>query len=334
MKAISVHGDRSAPQLVWGDVPDLTIAPDEVLVDIYATAVNRADLSQARGAYPPPPGASDILGLEMAGVIREVGAEVSGWQTGDRVCALLPGGGYAEQAAVPAEMLLRLPDDWTFAQGAAVPEVWYTAYVNLFVEGSLQPGETALLHAGASGVGTAAIQLCVAYGARPLVTVGSADKQAACRELGAELAHNRHEGSFREPVLAATDGAGVDVVLDPVGAAYLADNIAVLARYGRLIHIGLLSGSKAELDLGQVMGKRLRLVGSTLRSRPPAEKIAITRRFERDVWPKLVSGELRPIIDASFPVAEAQAAHAFVQANANTGKVILTVRPETDQDAR
>jgi putative PIG3 family NAD(P)H quinone oxidoreductase len=326
MKAITIHGDQSAPQLVWENVPDLTIAPDEVLVDVWATAVNRADLSQAHGAYPPPPGASDILGLEMAGVIRAVGPAVSGWGAGDRVCALLPGGGYAEQAAVPAEMLLRLPDDWSFAQGAAVPEVWYTAYVNLFIEGQLQSGETALLHAGASGVGTAAIQLCVAYGARPMVTVGSAAKQAACRELGAVLAHNRHEGSFREPVLEATDGAGVDVILDPVGAAYLADNIAVLARYGRLIHIGLLSGSKAELDLGQVMGKRLRLVGSTLRSRPVAEKIAITRRFEQEVWPRLISGELQPIIDTRFPIAEAHAAHAAVQSNANTGKVILVVR--------
>lgn len=330
MKAIAVHNDGASPHLVWEDVAGITIAGDEVLVDVHATAVNRADLLQARGAYPPPPGASDILGLEMAGIIREVGEAVTGWRPGDRVCALLPGGGYAEQAAVPAAMLLRLPDEWSFVQGAAVPEVWYTAYVNLFIEGRLQPGETALIHAGASGVGTAAVQLCVANRARALVTVGSPDKQAACRQLGAALAHNRREGSFREPVLAATDGAGVDVIIDPVGADYLADNIAVLARYGRLIHIGLLSGSTAELDLGQVMGKRLRLIGSTLRSRPVAEKIAITRRFEREVWPKLISGELRPIIDTTFPIQEAQAAHEYVRANANTGKVILSVRPDPD----
>ncbi len=245
------------------------------------TAVNRADLSQARSNYPPPPGASKVLGLEMAGVVREVGTAVTGWQPGDRVCALLPGGGYAEQAAVPAEMLLRLPDDWSFAQGAAVPEVWYTAFVNLFIEGELQPGETALIHAGASGVGTAAIQLAVAFGSRAFVTVGSPEKQTTCRELGAELAVNRKVEGFLEPVRAATDGQGVHVILDPVGAAYLADNISALARYGRLVHIGLLSGAKAELDLGQVMGKRLRLIGSTLRNRPPAEKIAITRRFEQ-----------------------------------------------------
>lgn len=328
MKAIAVHDDDDQPRLALEDAPVPVLADNEVLVDVYATAVNRADLAQARGAYPPPPGASKILGLEMAGVIREVGSDVSGWAPGDRVCALLPGGGYAEQAAVPAAMLLRLPDEWSFAQGAAVPEVWYTAFVNLFIEGQLQPGETALIHAGASGVGTAAIQLCVAHGARALVTVGSLDKQAACLALGADLAVNRHVEGFLAPVQAATDGLGVDVILDPVGADYLADNIAALARYGRLIHIGLLSGSKAELDLGQVMGKRLRLIGSTLRSRPVAEKIDITHRFEREVWPKLISGDLRPIIDTSFPIEQAQAAHEYVRANANTGKVILAVRAD------
>lgn len=328
MKAIVVHHGSAGPELVWEDVPDVTISDDEVLVDVWATAVNRADLSQARGGYPPPYGASPILGLEMAGVIRGVGSSVTGWQPGDRVCALLPGGGYAEQAAVPAEMLLLLPDEWTFAQGAAVPEVWYTAFVNLFVEGQFQAGETALIHAGASGVGTAAIQLVVAAGGRALATVGSPDKQAACRELGAELVVDRHVEMFLAPVMAATDGRGVDVILDPVGAEYLKDNISALARHGRLIHIGLLGGARAELDLGQVMGRRLRLIGSTLRNRPLAEKIAITRRFEEEVWPKLIAGELRPIIHTTFPVAEAGQAHAYVLANSNTGKVILTVRED------
>jgi putative PIG3 family NAD(P)H quinone oxidoreductase len=322
MKAIIVRGDMKNPLLVWEETADVGYGADEVLVDVRATAVNRADLSQARGNYAPPPGASDILGLEMAGVIREVGAEVVGWRPGDRVCALLPGGGYAGQAAVPAGMLLRLPDEWSFAQGAAVPEVWYTAFINLFDEGQLKAGETALIHAGASGVGTAAIQLAVAAGARAIATAGSDEKAAFCGELGA-IAINYKTQDFLAETLAATDGQGVDVILDPVGGDYLARNVAALRRFGRLVNIGLLGGTKGELNMGHLLGKRLRLVGSTLRGRPVAEKIAITRRFEVEVWPKLVSGQLRPIIDRAFPIAEAQAAHEYVLANRNIGKVIL-----------
>jgi putative PIG3 family NAD(P)H quinone oxidoreductase len=324
MKAISVRGDKENPVLVWEDVPDIGYGPDEALVDVRAAAVNRADLWQARGNYPPPSGASEILGLEMAGVIREVGAAATGWQAGDRVCALLPGGGYAERAAVPAGMLLRLPDHWSFAQGAAVPEVWYTAYINLFDEGQLKAGETALIHAGASGVGTAAIQLVVDAGARAFATASSATKVAFCRELGA-TAFNYKEQDFAVEVLAATDGAGVDVILDPVGGDYLARNVVLLRRFGRLVNIANLSGTKGELDVSRVLGRRLRIIGSTLRGRPPTEKIAITRRFERDVWPKLADGRLRPIIDSAFPIAEAQAAHERVLANRNIGKVILEV---------
>lgn len=324
MKAIGVHGDKANPMLVWEEVPDIDYSADEALVEARATAVNRADLSQARGNYPPPAGASEVLGLEMAGVVVEVGANVTGWRPGDRVCALLPGGSYAERAAVPAGMLLRLPDDWSFVQGAAVPEVWYTAYINLFDEGALKPGETALIHAGASGVGTAAIQLAVDAGARAIATAGSAEKAAFCRELGA-IAINYKEQDFLAEVLAHTDGQGVDVILDPVGGAYLARNIAALRRFGRLVNIGLLGGAKGELNMGQLLGKRLRVVGSTLRNRPMAEKIAITRRFEAEIMPKLVDGRLRPIIDTIFPIAEAQAAHEYVQANRNVGKVILEI---------
>lgn len=322
MKAIAVRGDKSNPVLVWEDVPDIGYGADEVLVETRATAVNRADLSQARGNYPPPAGASDILGLEMAGVVREVGKEVTGWRPGDSVCALLPGGGYAERAAVPAGMLLRLPDDWSFAQGAAVPEVWYTAYINLFDEGQLKEGETALIHAGASGVGTAAIQLAVDAGARAIATAGSEEKVAFCRELGAIAINYKTQGYLAE-VMAATDGQGVDVILDPVGGAYLASNISALRRFGRLVNIGLLGGAKGELHMGQVLGKRLRVIGSTLRSRPVDEKIAITRRFAAEVMPKLADGRLRPIIDITFPIAEAQTAHEYVLANRNIGKVIL-----------
>ena len=323
MKAIIVQGEKDNPTLVWGDAPEPVCGPDEVLVDVRAAAVNRADLWQARGHYPPPFGASAILGLEMAGVVREGGAAVPTFGAGDRVCALLPGGGYAERVTVPAGMLLRLPADWSFAQGAAVPEVWYTAYINLFDEGALKAGETALIHAGASGVGTAAIQLAVDAGARVFATAGSGEKVARCRELGAELAVNYKEGDFAAEVMAATDGAGVDVILDPVGGGYLARNIALLKPFGRLVNIANLGGSKGELDMGRVLGRRLRIIGSTLRGRPVAEKIAITRKFEADVWPKLADGRLRPIIDRVFPIVEAQAAHAYVLENRNIGKVIL-----------
>ncbi len=325
MKAISVHGEKRSPILVWADAADVVHGPDEVLVAVRATAVNRADLMQARGHYPPPPGASEILGLEMAGVISEVGANVTGWQPGDRVMALLPGGGYAERAAVPAGMLLRLPDGWSFAQGAAVPEVWYTAYLNLFDEGQLKPGETALIHAGASGVGTAAIQLVIDAGARAIATAGSDDKVAFCRELGAE-AINYKTQDFLAEALALTDGQGVDVILDPVGGDYLARNVDALRRFGRLVNIGLLGGVNGELNMGQLLGKRLRLIGSTLRARPVAEKIALTRRFAAEVMPKLADGRLRPIIDTAFSIAEAQAAHEYVAANRNIGKVILEIK--------
>jgi putative PIG3 family NAD(P)H quinone oxidoreductase len=325
MHAIVVKGTPAAPLLVWERVADVDYGPDEVLVAVRATAVNRADLSQARGHYPPPPGASEILGLEMAGVITAVGDNVQDWQVGDRVCALLPGGGYAEYAAVPQGLLLRLPEDWTFAMGTAVPEVWYTAFVNLFLEGNLQPGETVLIHAGASGVGTAAIQLARAAGATVFVTAGAEEKLARCRTLGAALAVNYKEQDFLEAVLAATDGAGVDLILDPVGGAYLDRNVRALRPFGRLVNIGLLGGGPGEMNVALLLRKRLHIVGSTLRNRPLAEKIAITRQFRERFWPLLVAGELQPVIDRVFPITEAQAAHAYVLQNRNVGKVILAV---------
>jgi tumor protein p53-inducible protein 3 len=325
MHAIVVKGTPAAPLLVWERVADVDYGPDEVLVAVRATAVNRADLSQARGHYPPPPGASEILGLEMAGVITAVGDNVQDWQVGDRVCALLPGGGYAEYAAVPQGLLLRLPEDWTFAMGTAVPEVWYTAFVNLFLEGNLQPGETVLIHAGASGVGTAAIQLARAAGATVFVTAGAEEKLARCRTLGASLAVNYKEQDFLEAVLAATDGAGVDLILDPVGGSYLDRNVRALRPFGRLVNIGLLGGGPGEMNVALLLRKRLRIVGSTLRNRPLAEKIAITRQFRERFWPLLVAGELQPVIDRVFPITEAQAAHAYVLQNRNVGKVILAV---------
>ncbi|MCB8944316.1 MAG: NAD(P)H-quinone oxidoreductase [Ardenticatenaceae bacterium] len=325
MKGIVVKGEKGSPVLVWEDVADVVCGAGEVLVAVGATAVNRADLSQARGNYPPPPGASEILGLEMAGTIEAVGEGVSGWRVGDRVCALLPGGGYAQKVVVPAGMLMSVPGDWTLAQAAAIPEVWFTAYVNLFLEGDLQPGERVLIHAGGSGVGTAAVQLAHHIGAEAYVTAGAALKLERCRQLGAALAVNYKEEDFLEAVLAFTNHEGVDVVLDPVGAAYLDRNMQVLRRYGRLVNIGLLSGAKTEMNMGLLIGKRLKLIGSTLRTRPLAEKVEITRQFSERFWPKLIAGELQPIVDTVFPIEQAQAAHEYVAEDKNIGKVILAV---------
>lgn len=325
MKAIIVQGTPEHPLLTWADAPDVICGPEEVIVDVRASAVNRADLSQVRGHYPPPPGASPLLGLEMAGVIRQLGSHVTDWQVGDRVCALLVGGGYAEQVAVHQAMLLRLPEAWTFAQAAAVPEVWYTAFINLCLEAGLQAGETVLIHAGASGVGTAAIQLTRAWGGHPIVTAGSETKLARCQALGAELAINYKTQDFAAAILAADQSIGVDVILDPVGGPYLARNIRLLKPFGRLVNIGLLGGAEGQLDMATVLRKRLRIIGSTLRNRPLAEKIAITRQFQALVWPRLISGELQPIMDTTFPMPAAQAAHDYVRQDHNVGKVILTL---------
>lgn len=323
MKSIVVHTIDGKPELNWEDVPDVVIRPNECLVNIKATAVNRADLSQARGNYPPPTGASEILGLEMAGEIVAIGADVSGWRIGDRVCALLPGGGYAEQVAVPDGMLLPMPDHWSFAQGAAVPEVWLTAFVNLFLEGKLKTGETALIHAGASGVGTAAIQLAKAAGATVYVTAGATHKLDRCRELGADLAINYKEQDFSAEILAMSDG--VDVILDPVGGGYLARNANVCRHFGRIINIGLLGGGQAEINMAHVLRKRLTIIGSTLRTRPLAEKIAITAQFADRFWEQLLSGDLQIVIDSQFSITDARQAHDYVAQNHNIGKVILTV---------
>jgi len=326
MKAIVIKNQADQPRLVWEEVSEPQLASEEVLVEVYATAVNRADLLQARGLYPPPPGASEILGLEMAGRIATVGEGVADWRVGDRVCALLAGGGYAERVTVRRELLLRIPDQWTFIQAAAVPEVWLTAFVNLFLEGRLSIGETVLIHAGGSGVGTAAIQLAREIGAIVSVTAGSEAKLKTCRELGAALCVNYQQADFCEAVIAATDGRGVDLILDPVGANYLQRNLNALAKKGRLVNIGLLGGRIAEIDLAQVLTQNLHIIGSTLRARPLAEKALITREFSQRFWPLLADGTLRPIIDRTFPIQEAQAAHEFVRANRNTGKVMLIVK--------
>ena len=323
MKAIVVRQKADKPLLEWDDVEDVMYGTDEVLVEIRASAVNRADLSQARGNYPPPAGVTDILGLEASGIVKAVGSEVTQWKVGDRVCCLLPGGGYAERVAVPAGMLMRLPDNWSFEQGAAIPEVWLTAFVNLFLEGTLREGETVLVHAGGSGVGTAAIQLARVSGATVLITAGAEEKLETGRTLGASLGVNYKEHDFSETVRAFTSGAGVDLILDPVGADNFTRDIELLREHGRLVVIGLLSGGQAQISLGHVLAKSLRIIGSRLRPRPVDEKIAITTAFVDRYWPLFEAGTLKPVIDRVFPMSEADEAHNYVLQNRNIGKVIL-----------
>lgn len=326
MKAIVVKTEKKRPQLVWEDVPDINPGPAEVLVDIKATAVNRADLLQALGLYPPPPGGSAILGLEMAGVVSAIGDQVKGPKIGDRVIGLLSGGGYAQQVAVHSRMLLQMPDSWSFFQGAAIPEVWLTAFSNLFMEAGLTSGQTVLIHAGGSGVGTAGIQMAREAGAVVYVTAGTAAKLDRCRELGASLGINYKQQDFVEEVMAASQGRGVDIILDPIGGAYLNQNLDLLKDNGRLVNIGLLGGSTAEINLGAVLGKSLRIIGTRLRSRSLTEKIQITQRFKEWFFPMLEDGKLAPVIDSVYPIEAAQAAHDYVKQNKNTGKVILEVQ--------
>ena len=325
MKAVVVKKTDGQPKLIWQDVPDVNHGPDEVLVDIKATAVNRADLLQARGDYPPPNGASEILGLEMCGVIAAVGESAEGWRVGDRVLGLLSGGGYAERVAVHPEMLIRLPDSWSFTDGAAIPEVWLTAFSNLFLEGGLQAGEKVMIHAGGSGVGTAAIQLTRAAAAMVYVTAGTAAKLDKCQALGASLAVNYKSQDFYQEVMRITDGHGIDLILDPVGAAYLSRNLDLLRVNGRLVSIGLMGGHAAEINMGTILGKSLRIIGTRLRARPLTEKIQITREFKQRFWPMLEDGRLEPVIDRVFPIEDAQAAHGLVRQNINIGKVILEI---------
>jgi len=289
---------------------------------VHATAVNRADLLQRQGGYAPPPGASPILGLELAGEVVQPAGE---WRTGDRVMAVVTGGGYAELAAVPAGMAMRIPERFSYQEAAAIPEAFLTAYLNLFTLGRLQAGEVALIHAGASGVGTAAIQLVCVAGARAIATAGSDEKLALCRELGAEPAINYKSEPFADRVRAATDGRGADVVLDFVGAPYWDSNMAALALGGRLMLIGFLGGSRGQLDLGALMGKSLIVSGTTLRRTALPQKLALTQAFSEFALPRFARGELRPVIDRVMSLAQAAEAHRVLEANTNAGKVVLSV---------
>lgn len=325
MKAILVEKDST--RLYIGDVPDLRPGADELLVDVKATALNRADLLQKRGLYPPPPGASEIIGLETAGVVKEVGSNVAGWKPGDRVCALLPGGGYAQQVTIPAGMAIPIPDNLSFEEAAAIPEVFLTAYLNLFVLGQLQPGQTVLIHAGASGVGTAAIQLVREAGATSIVTAGSAEKLDACLTLGANNAINYKEGPFATAVKELTGGKGVNIILDFIGASYFEQNIKSLAMDGKLIIIGTMGGAKAEsFNLGLLLFRRLQVIGTALRSQPVEKKIELTQSFMDFALPRFKDERLVPVIDSIYEWDEVNEAHERMEKNLNTGKIILKVR--------
>ncbi|HEX7043406.1 MAG TPA: NAD(P)H-quinone oxidoreductase [Burkholderiales bacterium] len=320
MKAILVKQPGPAENMVYGDAPDPTPKADELLVRVRATAVNRADILQRLGMYPPPPGAPDILGLEIAG---EVVQPAGRWRTGDRVMAVVPGGGYAELATVPAAQAMPIPKDFSYEQAAAIPEAFQTAYLNLFVLGRLQPGEIALIHAGASGVGSAAIQLARAAGARVFATAGSQEKLELCRNLGAELAINYKQEKFSERVLAATDGRGVDVILDFVGAPYWNDNLAAAARFARLMLIGFLGKTRGELDLAPLLQKAMTVAATTLRRLPAPQKEALIEALSQFALARFERGELKPVIDCVLPIERAADAHRHMEANRNLGKIVL-----------
>ena len=321
MKAISQEGD----DLLWKENPDPDLKKDEVLIRIKASAINRADLLQRSGNYPVPPGASPILGLECSGIVEEVGGQVENLIKGDEVCALLAGGGYAEKVSVPSGQVLKVPKGFSFEQAAALPEVFATAYFNLYMEANLSEGEKTLIHAGASGVGTAAIQICKAKGNPCFVTAGTKEKISRCMELGAEGGTVRNEENFADAVAKWTDNNGVQVILDPVGANYLEDNMKSLTLEGRLVMIGLMGGAETSINLGLLMMKRLRIIGSTLRAQPIPKKTEIMNNLKEKVWPSLESGEIKPIIDTVIPIEEVDKAHKLMESNQTFGKVILKV---------
>lgn len=323
MRAVVITEHGGPEVLDWSEVEDPPCGPGEVLVDVVASAVNRADILQRLGRYPPPSGASPYPGLECSGRIAALGDDVSGWRVGDEVCALLDGGGYAERVAVPAGQLLPVPNGVPVGDAAALPEASCTVYSNVFAIGGLKPGETLLVHGGASGVGTAAIQLARYRGARVFCTAGSAAKLDRCRELGADVTINYREEDFVARAKEETGGRGIDVVLDIVGAEYLPANVSVLATAGRLVVIGLMGGRTGELDMGRLLTKRGTIYATTLRARPPEEKAQIVAQVRDQVWPALTAGALRPVIDRSVPMAEAADAHRVVEASEHIGKVLL-----------
>ncbi|MGF1661052.1 MAG: NAD(P)H-quinone oxidoreductase [Kineosporiaceae bacterium] len=323
MLAMTVPEPGGPEAFTAAEVPDPAAGPGEVVLDVVAAGVNRADLLQREGRYPAPPGAPPWPGLECSGVVREVGEAVAGWAPGDPACALLDGGGYAERVAVRADRLLPVPGGVTLVEAAALPEVACTVWSNLAMTAVLRRGEVLLVHGGAGGVGTFAVQLAAALGARVAVTAGSAAKLEVCSRLGAEILVNHREEDFVAVVREATGEHGVDVVLDNMGAEYLARNVDVLAPGGRLVVIGLQGGRRAELDLGALMARRGAVVGTTLRTRPPAEKAAIVASVREHVWPLVASGAVRPVVHEVLPLTEAAHAHRVMAESSHVGKLLL-----------
>ena len=329
MHAIEISQPGGPEVLRWTEQPDPTPAAGEVLLEVHAAAVNRADVQQRQGNYPPPPGASEVLGLECSGVVRELGEGVTGWQVGDEVCALLAGGGYAELVAVPAEQLLPVPEGLDLYAAAALPEVACTVWSNVVMTARLAEGEVLLVHGGGSGIGTHAIQVATALGARVAVTAGSAEKLARCEALGAEILVNYREQDFVEEVRGATDGRGADVVLDNMGAKYLPRNVDVLAKDGRLVVIGMQGGRTGDLDLATLLGKRGTVHAAGLRGRPvtgPSSKADVIAAVREGVWPMVADGRVRPVVHAELPVAEAARAHELLDGPDVVGKLVLRVR--------
>lgn len=319
---------ESSENLLWREVPDVSPENGEVLVKVSSAGVNRADLLQAAGNYPPPPGASPILGLEVSGVIAAVGGGVSDWSVGQEVCALLAGGGYAEYVAVPAGQLMPLPTGVGLHDAAALPEVACTVWSNVVTAAALQPNEVLLVHGGASGIGTHAIQIAHALGATVAATAGSADKLELCRELGADTVISYRDEDFVDRIREATGGAGADVILDIMGAAYLDRNLDALAPDGRLVIIGMQGGVKADLNIGKLMTKRLRVIGTTLRARPvggAVGKSAIVAEVVASVWPMVGDGRVRPVIGGRYPITDAAQAHRALASGQTYGKILLTI---------
>lgn len=329
MRAIVFDAPGGPDSLHVADVPEPKAGPGEVLIDVTATAVNRADTLQRRGLYPPPPGSSQIIGLECSGRIASLDAVLpekrGGWSVGDPVCALLAGGGYAERVAVPIGQVMPVPAGIDLGLAAALPEVACTVWSNLFLVGNLLPAQTLLVHGGAGGIGTFAIQLATAFGVCVIATAGSPAKLALCRELGADEVIDYREEDFVARVAEFTDGEGVDVILDNMGASYLDRNLRALAIEGRLVIIGMQGGTRAELDIGRLLSRRCAVIATSLRSRPSAAKAAICAGVIEHVWPLVASGAVRPVVHATLPLEEAARAHALMEAGEHTGKILLTV---------
>ena len=325
MRAVIASAAGGPEVLSVGEVPDPVAGPGEVLVAVVATAVNKADTLQRQGFYPPPPGASDVLGLECSGRIVALGEGVEGWAVGDEVCALLSGGGYAELVAVPAGQLLPVPAGIDLVSAASLPEVSCTVWSNVFMVAGLQPGESFLVHGGAGGIGTLAIQLATALSAKVITTAGSAEKLAVCSDLGADVTINYRDEDFVQVVKDVTGGRGADVILDNMGASYLDRNLDALATEGRLVIIGMQGGAKGELDIGKLLRKRGAVIATSLRARPAPEKAAICAAVAEHVWPLVADGAVRPVVHTTLPLAEVAQAHRLMDDSGHVGKIVLTV---------